>query len=185
MKKVLTVVLMMVVLVMAMAATTLTTVVNLNFNCDYNKAGILNTSQDDMNLNCGLTLTSGTGANQANVLWKDTRTLADGANESLNLHDGSLKNGFGDSVAMTKLKILYIKNKSTDANCVVGAATNPVPLFGDAASDTLKIHPGGTAVIVAPDADGINVVTGVNLKILHDGSGTSTMTYDIIAVGVE
>jgi hypothetical protein len=188
MKKVLVVVGLVAVLGAVMAATTLNTVITLNFACDYNKVGDLNTSQDDVSLAAGQTLTNGTGANQANVLWKDTRTLTGSAdvNETLDLYDGSLTNGFGDQVLMTKLKMIFIHNKSTDANCLVGAAgSTPLPLFGDAASDILKIRAGGKALLIAPDASGYAVTATPHLKIKRDATTGTTLTYDIIIAGVQ
>jgi hypothetical protein len=50
-------------------------------------------------------LDNGTGANQANEVWSDTRTLTTGANETLDLN-GVLVDAVGQSVAFTKVKLL-------------------------------------------------------------------------------
>lgn len=133
----------------------------------------------------GQNFTDGSGADQMDTIWADNRTLANGANETLDLHDGSLKDAFGDSFTLNKLKILYIKNNSEDANLLVGgAASNQLDLFSDT-SDIKKIRPGGFMLEIAPDDNGIDTSTDAKLKIAHDGAGTSSLVYDIIAAGVD
>ena len=75
-------------------------------------------------------------------------TLADGANDTLDLNSGTddagnIVDAFGDQISFDILKALYIKNTSTDANLLVGgAAANQVLIF-DNTSDILTIKPGG------------------------------------------
>ena len=159
--------------------------VNVLLNLTHTKALDLDTLQDIIAETRGAAFTSGTGANQADIIFHDRRTLADNANETLNLYDsGSLLDAFGDAVAITRIKALYIKNNSTDANLLVGAAgATPVDLFGAAANDILKIPPGGEFVLIVPSATGIVISTNKNLKIAHDGTGVSNLTYDIIVLG--
>lgn len=149
------------------------------------KALDLSTVRDAVNLTRGVSLTAGTGANQADALFHDNRTLADAANETLDLHDGSLFNEFGDTVTFNILKALYIKNNSLDANLIIGAAATVQLGILVGATDTLKIPPGGEFLFTAPGSAGVNTVTNSKLKIAHDGTGTSNLTYDIIIVGVD
>jgi hypothetical protein len=163
----------------------LTAKLNLLLNLEHTKALDLNTLRDAMNLTRGVSLTNGTGANQADSLFHDVRTLADAANETLDLHDGTLVNGFGDTVTLNKLKGIYIKNNSLDANLLIGgAATVQLGIFNDV-TDVLKLPPGGDFFMTAPGSAGVDVTTNSKLKIAHDGTGTSSLTYDIIVVGVD
>ena len=165
---------------MSLAAT-----IKLLMRLTHTKAVDLSTLSDPLSLSRGVELTNGTGANQADTVWHDTRTLADGANETLDLHDGSLTDVFGDAVTIDELKVLYIKNNSTDANLLIGgAAATQLGLYNDV-SDILKLRPGGEFLVTAPDAAGIDITTNSDLKIAHDGTGTSSLTYDIIAIGVD
>jgi len=154
------------------------------------KALDLDTAKDYLDLDLGASFTNGEGANNANVLFHDTRTLADGADDTLDLHTGTddagnIVDAFGDAVTIDKLKALYIKNSSTDANLLIGgAAATQLGLFNDV-SDIAKLPPGGEFLFIAPDATGIDISTNECLKIAHDGTGESALTYDIVVLGVD
>jgi hypothetical protein len=163
----------------------LVTAITIVLNITHTKAEALATLSDPVALSRQIALTDGDGANEADTLFHDQRTLADGANETLDLHDGSLADAFGDAVTLDILKVLYIKNNSADANLLIGgAAAAQLGLFADT-SDVLKLPPGGQILLSAPDAAGIDCSTNAALKIAHDGTGSSSLTYDIIAVGVD
>ena len=145
----------------------------------------LSSVNDKLSFTAGANFADGTAADQANTLWSDTRTLADGANEELDIHDGTISNNFGNPLTLTKLKGLYIRNNSADANLLIGGgATTPIGIFSDAANDKLKLPPEGENLFIAPNVDGVDVTTNSHIKIAHDGTGTATLTYDIIVIGV-
>lgn len=133
--------------------------------------------------NKSITLTDGTGPNQVNVLWQDTRVLADGANESLDLA-GTLLDAFGTTVALARVKGIMIENQSADASLIVGAAASPWIGMLNAAG-TITIPPGGMLLWGGPNAAGAVVTAGTGdlLKMTHDGTGTSSMTYKISVLG--
>lgn len=140
----------------------------------------------DVNYTASFVLTDGTGANQANNMFTDIRTLAASANESLDMA-GVLTNAFGATLSFTKIKALVIKADATNTNDVLvgGAASNQFgTLFGDV-TDVVKVKPGGFVAFGAPDANGyaVTAATGDLLKIANSGSGTA-VTYTIIVVGV-
>jgi len=140
---------------------------------------------DYLALSRGKTFSEGEGANQIDMVFHDQRDLDDGANETLDFHDGSLTNKVGISITMDKLKALYIKNGSTEASLIVGgAAATQVGLFADA-SDKLVLPPGGEFAFIAPGASGVDISTNSDLKLEHDGTGSSSLTYDIIVFGVD
>src|SRR6185312_7528683 len=102
----------------------------------------LGSAQFALNYEKNDVLSTGSGASQASEVFSDTRTLASGANETLDLN-GSLTDALGASVAFTKVKILMIRNNGTTALTVGGAATNGfISPFGTA-TDTIKVQPGG------------------------------------------
>jgi len=146
---------------------------------DFNKL------QDSLNITRGENWTSGTGANQVQILFHDIRTLADGANEVLDLYEsGTLKDQHGDLLTLTALKFLYIKNKSADATLQLFGGTTPVGICADA-TDIVKVKPGGTFVWIDPSAAGLDVTTNKNLKIEHDGTGSSSMDVEIALMGLD
>ncbi|MGD8499091.1 MAG: hypothetical protein PVJ86_00495 [Phycisphaerales bacterium] len=161
----------------------LTAKMDLNLNLTYTATKDLGTVTHTIALSRGKTYTNGTGANKAEIVFDDNRTLADAASETLDFQDGSLTDSLGTAVTIDIVRAVYIKNNSTEASLLVGGAVATV--FGLFADDTdiLKLRPGGEFFCTAPDATGIDITTNSDLKLEHDGTGTSSLTYDIIVVG--
>ena len=131
----------------------------------------------------GTTFTDGTGANKADVAFEDQRSLADGLDETLDLHDGSLLDVLKNALTMDILRAMYIKNRSTSASLLIGGAVaNAMGLFSDS-SDAFVLKPGGEKFVTAPDANGVDLTTDAHLKLAHNGDGTDALVYDIILVG--
>lgn len=132
-----------------------------------------------------LVLTNGTGANQANQLFADTRTLAASANESLDLA-GTLTNAFGEVITLTKVRALLIRAAAGNTNNVLvgGAASNGWATWAGDPTDVMVVRPGGFVVLAAPDATGYAVTAGTGdlLKIANSAAGTA-VTYDIVVIG--
>ncbi len=165
----------------------LTTKISLQVSAILASALDLVTSSAPLKLDQSYTLTSGTGANQASNVFSDTRTLAASGSESLDLA-GVLTNAFGAVLTFTKIKAIIITAEATNTNDVVvgGAATNAFASMFGAATDKIKVKPGGAFAIVAPDVNGFAVTAGTGdlLQIANSGAGTG-VTYDIIIIGVE
>jgi len=159
--------------------------ITLSLNIMHTKASDFNTLKDEVVLSRGVTLDNGTGANQADTVFHDNRTLADGADETLDLHDGTLTDAFGDAITIDEMKLIYVKNNSSDASLLVGgAAATQMGLFADV-TDILTLPPGGEFLFTAPGSAGVDISTNADLKIAHNGTGTSSLTYDIIVIGVD
>lgn len=142
--------------------------------------GIHNVSQTYTN-----NFANGTGADQANQMWTDTRTLTASSTENLDM-SGALTNTFGTTVAFTSVKAIVIKAAAANTNDVVvgGAASNAFSaMFGDA-TDKLVLKPGCVFSLLNPNANGyaVTAATADILKIANSSSGTS-VTYDIIIIG--
>jgi hypothetical protein len=127
-----------------------------------------------------IALAEGTGANQADILFTDERTLAASATEDLDLA-GVLTDAFGATIAAAEVvAILVIADVANTNNVVVGDATAPVPLFGGT-NPTFAVKPGGFFFVAAPNAAGLLTVgagSTDDLKIANSGSGTG-VTYQI------
>jgi hypothetical protein len=133
----------------------------------------------------GTSWTYGTGANQVNCIFADQRTLADGANETLDLYGGALYDIWGAALTMASLKLLYVKNNSSDAGLkILGTAVTGLDIVADP-SDIILIAPGGTFIWVNPSAAGTDTSTNKDLKLEHDGTGSSSMAVDVIALGLD
>jgi hypothetical protein len=83
--------------------------------------GDLQTAKSDFSYDRTIDLASGTGADQGNQVWSDTRTLTTGATETLDLN-GSLVNAVGESVTFTKVKVIFVRNKCTTTLSLFAAA---------------------------------------------------------------
>ena len=129
--------------------------------------------------------TDGTGENQAKSVFADERTLTASSTENLDLA-GALTDVFGNTITFTKVKALIVQAASGNTNDVLvgGAASNGFISWVGDATDIVKVKPGGTFAIVAPDATGLAVTAGTGdiLKIANSSSGTS-VTYKIVVVG--
>ena len=147
----------------------------------------LSTPTDELARDYTINLGDGNGANQANQVFHDQRTLAASATEELDLA-GVLANPLGQTITFTKIKALLIRAAATNVNDVLigGAASNAFASpFGDA-TDVVKVRPGGTLLLVAPDSNGYAVTagTGDKLKVANSAAG-SGVTYDVVLIGVQ
>jgi hypothetical protein len=161
-------------------ATAISIAMKLTANAD------LNDTEDKLSLSRGVQWTYGTGANQVNVMWHDQRTLADEGTETINVYDGGTeKDAFGNLLTMTALKFLYIKNNSADASLRILGGTSADIGICVSNTDIIIIPPGGELLWTCPTAAGIVTTTNKNLKLLHDGTGSSSLTYDIVLMGLD
>lgn len=132
-----------------------------------------------------LQFTSGTGADQADLLFVDEdRSIAASSSEDLDLA-GVLVDALGTTVAMAEVvALLIVASASNVNNVVVGDATSPVPLFAGT-NPTYAVKPGGFMFLAAPNAAGMFTVgagSTDDLKITNSSSG-SAVVYSIAILG--
>lgn len=144
----------------------------------------LSTVTDPLAYTLRTTLTSGTGANQADMLWHDTRTLAASATENLDLA-GSLVNGLGDTQTFARVKAIMVTAAAANTNNVnvIREGTNGVPIFL-ALADGVAVRPGGMFMLSAPDATAyaVTAATG-DLLTFTNSAGSTSVTYSVIIIG--
>jgi hypothetical protein len=145
----------------------------------------LSTVRDPLDYTFRDSLASGTGADQADMLWHDTRTLSASADEDLDLA-GVLVNGLGDTQTFARVKGLIIAAASGNTNnCnVTSDGSAGVPGLFLALGDGIVVRPGGLFAWYAPDATGavVTATTGDLLNVANSGAGTS-VTYSVIIIG--
>lgn len=113
-------------------------------------------------------LTDGTAANQAQVVWSGTRTLS-GSSQTLNLASlADTRDGAAVSVAITAVKAAYVRN--SHASLAISLAGAPFPTGG------VSIAAGGAYAQIDPTATGM--ATGTVTV-----TGTVGGTYDIVLIG--
>ncbi len=129
-------------------------------------------------------LLSGTGANQADRIFADRRTLAASASEDLDLA-GVLTDPFGAALIFAKVKAILLRADKANVNDVVvgGASSNQfVGPFGGA-THTVAVPPGGAALFVAPGAGWPVTADSADLLKVGNGAGGTDVTYDVVLVG--
>lgn len=137
-------------------------------------------------IDVALSLTSGTGAGQADLMFADTRQLAASGTEDLDLA-GVLTDSFGATLTFARLKAIVIQAASGNTNNVVVSrpASNGLVLFS-AASDALPLRPGALFVWAAgiADATGLAVTAGTgDLLTITNSAGSTTVDYSVVIVG--
>jgi len=152
--------------------------------CSLTNALDLSTPVDALSLTQRIQLTNGTGANQADMLWHDERTLSASATEDLDLA-ASLTSSFGATLTFARIKALIVVAASANTNNVqvTRPASNGVPLFL-AAGDGIPVLPGGVFAWVAPNAAGVAVTADTgDLLTFTNSAGSTSVTYDVVIVG--
>lgn len=131
-----------------------------------------------------LDLAHGSGANQANKVFTDQRTIAASTTEDLDLNGGGLLDALGTVLVFAQVRVLYIKAAIANVNNItLFGDANSVPILGTAAT-TVTLKPGGIFLFVDPSAAGVAVTAGTGdiIQVANAGAGTSVV-YDIIIVG--
>lgn len=143
----------------------------------------LGTASFPLNVLQALGLSDGTGANQADRLFTDTRTLAASANEDLDL-SGSLTNAFGTTVTFAKVKaVLVIADAGNTNNVNVTRPANGVPIFL-ASGDGVAVRPNGVFLLACADATAVAVTASTgDLINIANSAGSTSVTYTIIVIG--
>jgi hypothetical protein len=127
---------------------------------------------------------SGVGANAADKIFHDRRTLAASATEDLDLA-GSLVDAYGATITFARIKAILVVAAAANTNNVnvIREGTNGVPLFL-ALADGIPVRPGGLFLWVAPDATAVAVTAGTGdlLTFTNSAAGTG-VTYDVVIIG--
>jgi hypothetical protein len=130
-------------------------------------------------------LASGIASGQADLIFSDRRSLALSATENLDLA-GTLLDPFGGALAMVTVKMIYIRAADANTNDVLVGGAGAAALagvFGDAATDLIKVKPGGVFLWAAPKTGAPVVATTADLlKVANGGAGTA-VTYDVVIIG--
>lgn len=139
----------------------------------------LSTTVRTTNVQRSLTFTNGTGANQAQIVWSDSRTIASLADDQLFLE--SLEDARG-TVSFSAVKAVYIRNTGTATVAISGNATEP---WGSGPFDLpeearIFVAPGGILLLTNASAEGWLVNDEFDQLTL---TSELNATYDIIMIG--
>lgn len=132
-------------------------------------------------------LADGIGADQADVFWSDTRTIAASGSDALDLTGGGLLNGLRVAANFAKVKAIFVSVPSSAPALGVSLTpgTNGVANLFGGTSQLLRILPGGSVLLANPTATGIVSVTAGTADILTvtNPNGGAAVTYSIMIVG--
>lgn len=157
---------------------------SVSFGATLNNALDLQSASSVLTYAQSLGFASGTGANQADKIFSDTRTIAASGTDDLDLA-GVLLDPLGGTITMARLKGLIVKASAANTNNVVmGVGTNPITTILGGTTPTLNIRPGGLLVLFAPDAVAyvVTAATADILRFANSGAGTG-VTYDVVLIG--
>lgn len=132
-----------------------------------------------------IALASGTGANQADKVFTDLRTIAASGTDDVDLA-GALTDGLGQTITFVKVKVIIVLAADANTNNVV-IGNHPTAAFlgpFGAAAHTASVKPGGIAAFACKDAAGwaVTPTTADLLRITNSAGGTS-VDYTIIVIG--
>ena len=168
-------------------ATTLSGNLSILSNIDHAGSSDLSTLTDKVaGMIQSWTITNGTGANQADLMWHDQRTLAASTSEDLDL-SGPLTDAFGEAASFARVKAIIVASATTNGALIQvgGAAGNQFLNWVADATDIIQVRPGGFMMLVAPDATAyaVTAATGDLLKI-NNSDAAASATFDIYIIGV-
>lgn len=129
------------------------------------------------------TVAAGVGANQADVLFSDKRTLGSGANEDLDVA-GALSALFGTTVFVKVKAVVVVALATNTTNITVSrGATNGLLLFTAVSSGLAALKPGGGFCFWDPSAAGIAVTAGTADLINIANSAGASGDYIVLILG--
>lgn len=134
-------------------------------------------------------LTDGTGANQADIIWFDERTVATGTSVDLDLN-GVLTDAFGGTISALELVALFVINAprsgaANTTNLTIGGGTNPITGYMGGTTPTIgPIRPGSFVFLGSSNTAGFGAIvagTGDILRITNSAGASATFQIAIVA----
>lgn len=149
------------------------------------KAIDLSTGATPLAYRKSIAFTDGGGANQAQLLFSDQRTLSASASEDLDMA-GVLVDIYGNTLTFASIKVMAFFCPATAGGdlTITAKGTNGFASWVAAAGDAVKVKPGGLFLLVAPGATGYAVTASTgDLLTVTNGDGAASVTYDVILMG--
>jgi hypothetical protein len=122
-----------------------------------------------------LSLADGTGANQAQIVWSDSRIAPANDEDSINLLAATDDRG---TCSFTSVKAIYVKNTGASEILWTGGEWPTGPNPGNGAA--IKIRPGGVVFMAAPDATGWATA---NSALRIDNATATNGSYEVVLIG--
>lgn len=157
----------------------LSTSMVLNLTAEITKALDLRSAASKLTVAKTIAMVTGTGNNQADLAWDDTRSAA--AADPLDLNGGGLTDIVGTAFNLAKLKMIYFAAAAANTqNLNFVRPANGVPWLL-ASGDAVVVPPGGGFIWWAPVA-GVAVTAGTG-DLIEPTPVSGTQSYDIGLIG--
>lgn len=159
--------------------------VNLTIDSKLLSALDLSSANDPLVVAIAASLTNGTATGQASQHWHDTRVLTASATEDLDLA-GGLTNAFGVTLTFTKVKCVFVRAATGNTNSVevTRKATTGIPLFM-ADGDGISLAPGEWFCYFSPTVGKTITATTDDTLTFTNSAGSTSVTYDVVIIGVD
>lgn len=139
------------------------------------------TVSDSVTVNQAIALTDGDGTGEADGYWRDVRTVAASATDTIDLDDLALNVMGGAGVLdLAELKVVYVRNRSETHRLDVqfGYVSS-----GQQSTTKVGVKPGGVFVMTSSAA--IVVATAIQPnRVLVTNAGAGAADYEIVLAGV-
>ena len=162
----------------------LTSKIVLSIVSELTAAQDLTTARAPHSIKKAISLATGVAADQADLIFSDTRNVLAGADDDLDLTALDY-DPLGLQMAFVKVKMLYLFAHATNGDYIqVGgaAATQFVDWVG-AVDDIVQICPGGMLLLVNPTLAGYAVAGGTKDLGITNADGAAAADYDIVIIG--
>lgn len=162
----------------------LTTTIDLALLAIHTSALDLATGTVPLNYSKRLSLASGTGANQADLIWHDQRSIAASSSDNLDIA-GGLTDAFGATVTFARIRAMVVRADANNAGRLqVGSAPANAWLgWLDNGNAAVQVRPGGLLLLTGPDSSGYPVAAGTGDRLLITNTAASVAAYDIVLIG--
>ena len=138
-----------------------------------------------------LKLTSGTGVNQADILYQKEITLAASGTTTIDMN-GATNDALNINMAMLTVVGIWVVNRSSQlvdsvGTLTLGGGTNPITGLFAGAAQTRKLLPGETLMNFCGNVGGLATIvpaTGDLINITNSGAGSSTFMFICIGRSV-
>lgn len=170
----------------------ITSTLQVDFRWKNSSSGLSSTTiQGTRSVNAPFVSGNGTTALQVDEIYTSQRSLAAGANETLDLA-GAITGQISGTVDFSKIKAVFLELPATKADGsnqssrvdFGGAASNPWLGFLTDASDKLKLLKGGSITIAVPTVSGMAVAAGTADKLfIENKDGSNAALYNIVLLG--
>ncbi len=145
------------------------------------------TLNDNSQIRHKKSFTAGTAAGQIDEIWRDQRTVINGANDDLDLTAlQTTRLGGTTTVNFARIKLIYIENLATNVARVLTVGSGPQTFVGPfgGTAHTVSV-PAESPLILVNRGDGWTVTNASADTLRIANSSGDSITYNILLLGIK